>query len=279
MKPRFDIRFCLVLMFALIVGASCSSAGGETGQVSLEPTAEAKVQEQIVQTEAPVPEPVQAGPVRKRSKEFTPPSVIQPEPQPQPRYEEPGPIQSEVAVAPVERRITVPSGTLIPIRMIDSISSEQDLAGQTFRASLDGDVIVRGETVIPRRSTAFVKLVEMKAAGELTGKSEITVQLESVVVNGKRYTVESNPFLRESASQTAQTAKSAGIGAAIGAVAGAIAGGRKGALIGAGVGAGSGVAIEAASKSEHARIESETRVDFRLEAPLTITIDENEPID
>jgi hypothetical protein len=156
--------------------------------------------------------------------------------------------------------------------MVDSISSDQDHVGQTFRASLDGPVVVDGETVIPKYANAFVKVVAIKAAGELTGKPEIKVQLESILIGGKRYTIDSSVFHREGASQTTRTAKSAGIGAAIGAAVGAISGGKKGAIIGAGVGAGSGVAIEAASKSEQARIESETRVDFRLEAPLEVTV-------
>ena len=88
----------------------------------------------------------------------------------------------------------------------------------------------------------------------------------------KRYTIDSNVFLREGASQTKQTAKSAGLGALIGAGIGAVTGGKKGAAIGAGVGAGGGVAVEAASKNEQARIESETRIDFRLEAPLEVIL-------
>ena len=77
----------------------------------------------------------------------------------------------------------------------DSISSDQDNVGQTFRASLDGAVVVDGETVIPKRAEAFVKVVAIKAAGETSGKAEIKVQLESIVVGSKRYTMDSNVVL------------------------------------------------------------------------------------
>jgi hypothetical protein len=156
--------------------------------------------------------------------------------------------------------------------MIDPVTSDEAHAGQTFRASLDGPIVVDGDIVVPSRANAFVKVASVKAAGELSGKPELKVQLESIVVDGERYKIDSNVFMREGASQTAQTAKSAGLGALIGAGIGAITGGKKGAAIGAGVGAGGGVAVEAASKKEQARIESESRIDFRLEAPLEVTL-------
>ena len=184
----------------------------------------------------------------------------------------PEPERPKAPEPPRERHITIPSGTVIPIRMVDSISTESDHVGQTFKASLDAPVIVNGETIIPRRADAFVKVAAAKTSGELTGKPELKVQLDSIVVGDKRYTIDSNMFLREGESQTKQTAKKAGLGALIGAGIGAIAGGGKGAAIGAGVGAGGGVAVEAASKNEQARIESETRIDFRLEAPLEVTV-------
>ena len=53
-------------------------------------------------------------------------------------------------------------------------------------------------------------------------------------------------------------------------------GGVTGAAIGAGVGAGGGVAVEAASKNEQARIDSETRIDFRLEKPLEVVLKDSQ---
>ena len=64
-----------------------------------------------------------------------------------------------------------------------------------------------------------------------------------------------------------------GGGAALGAIIGAIAGGRKGAAIGAGVGAGTGGGVQAASKGQQVKIPSESKIDFTLKAPLTVTID------
>ena len=64
---------------------------------------------------------------------------------------------------------TLPAGTNLVIRMIDGVDSETNRVGQTFRASLDQPVMINGKTVIPRGADAWVKLVDAKESGKLTG--------------------------------------------------------------------------------------------------------------
>ena len=59
---------------------------------------------------------------------------------------------------------------------------------------------------------------------------------------------------------------------AIGAAIGAISGGGKGAVIGGATGAGAGAGVEAVRKGEQVRVDSETRLDFRLENSLDVTL-------
>lgn len=47
--------------------------------------------------------------------------------------------------------------------------------------------------------------------------------------------------------------------------------GGKGAAIGAGVGGGGGAAAEAATKGQQVRVPSETKLDFNLQEPVTLT--------
>ncbi len=309
MRLRFGVGFYSALLGVMLAGTSCSSskAGSETG---VQPQPDKPVQAQaapapVQQESAPV---AVVQPTKREAKAKAPVKVASARPapvnrQPQaapvlqpPQAQQPAPAQrpttnatasvippDQVGIAapeperpkapepPKEHRVTIPAGTLIPVRMVDTVSTE-DHIGQTFKASLDGPVVVNGETVIPRRADAFVKVVEAKQSGQISGKPELKVALDSIVVDGKRYTIDSNVFLREGESQTKQTAKKAGLGALIGAGIGAIAGGGKGAAIGGVVGAGGGVAVEAAGKNEQARIESETRIDFRLEGPLDVTL-------
>src|SRR5262245_1083078 len=74
----------------------------------------------------------------------------------------------------------IPAGTLISVRMIDSISSDYNQPGQTFRASLAEPVRIGNRTLVPRGANATVRLVEAKSAGHLKGRSGLTLQLDRV---------------------------------------------------------------------------------------------------
>jgi outer membrane lipoprotein SlyB len=62
-----------------------------------------------------------------------------------------------------------------------------------------------------------------------------------------------------------------GGGAVLGALIGAIAGHGKGAAIGAAVGAGAGTAVEASTHGQQVKIPPETKLDFTLRNPVTVT--------
>jgi len=173
---------------------------------------------------------------------------------------------------PPPHQVTVPSGTLVSIRMIDSVDSETARVGETFKASLDAPLIVDNETVFPKGSEVYVKLSKVESAGRVSGRSEVQLQLERIFLGRKSYTLDSSTYVNTGASQGGKTARSAGIGAALGAAIGAISGGGKGAAIGAATGAGAGAGVEAIRKGEQVRVDSETRLDFRLEAPLEVTL-------
>ena len=179
--------------------------------------------------------------------------------------------------APVIRKVSLPAGTLVNVRMIDSINSDTDHVNQAFKASLDSPILVNDELVVPKGADVYVKLVEVRSAGNMSGKSELRVQLDRLIVGGDTYKAVSNVYVQEGASQTTKTARNVGITTAIGAAIGAIAGGKKGAAIGAGAGAGGGAAVEAATKGEQVRIESESPLTFRLEAPIEVTLSPESP--
>jgi len=162
---------------------------------------------------------------------------------------------------------TLPAGTNLVIRMIESVDSETNRVGQSFRASLDQAVMVDGETVIPRGADAVVKLVDSKDSGKLTGRAELTLSLQSVSINGRMVDINTQNINKESASQGEKTAKVAGGTAAVGAIIGAIAGGGKGAAIGAGAGAAAGAGSQVITGGQRVRIPSETRLTFVLDNP------------
>ena len=187
----------------------------------------------------------------------------QPAAQPAPAAQ---PTQPAQAAAPA----VIPAQTNLVVRMIDAVDSEKAKEGDTFAASLDQPVAVNGQTVLAQGLNVTVKLVQAQQSGKFTGKTELTVSLWSVNLNGKDLEVNTQNITEASSSRGQQTAKVAGGAAAAGAVIGAIAGGGKGAAIGAGAGAAGGAAVQAATKGQHVKIASETRLTFTLEKPLTI---------
>lgn len=204
-----------------------------------------------------------------------PPPIAVPAPPPDPVN-----VAQEVKAEPDEpptRHVTVPSGTLVSVRMVDSVNSGTDHVGQTFKASLESPITVDNETVFPKGAEAYVKLTKMESAGRLSGRSELQLQLDRIFLGKTSYQLETSTYTNTGASQGAKTAKTAGIGAAIGAVIGGIAGGGKGAVIGGATGAGAGVGIEAIGKGEQVRVDTETRLDFRLESPIDVTVQNLSP--
>lgn len=178
------------------------------------------------------------------------------------------------ASAPAPRppeRITIPAGTRVTVRMIDSIDSARNRAGEEFAASVDNPVVVGSRVVIPQGADAKIRLVEARSAGHMTGSSELQLELISVAVNGTPYNVTSGYYEAHGASRGKRTAETVGGGAGLGALIGAIAGRGKGAAIGAAAGAGAGTAVEAATRGQQVRVASETRLDFTLKTPVTVT--------
>ena len=233
----------------------------------------------------PEEEPVAAAPVRRRAPPPAPAAAPAPQPVAQP-VAQPKPVEA-TPVAPTPTRnppvrraprpprlvsVQVPPGTIIPVRMIDSIDSTRHRAGEVFAASVDTALAVDGRIIAPRGTDATVRLIEARTSGRFKGRSELRIELVALHIEGREYQVETTDYLHQGGSRGKNTAKKVGAGAAIGSIIGAIAGGGKGAAIGGAIGAGGGTAAQAATKGEQVELASETRIDFVLRVPFTATI-------
>ena len=168
-------------------------------------------------------------------------------------------------------RAMIASGTVLTIRMVDSVDSERDYVGQTFKASLDEPVLDSGgRTLVPRGADVVVKLVDDVQSGKIEGRTVLTLDIVSLRVNGRDVDVDTTAIKEQSGSRTARSGKVIGGTAALGAIIGAIAGGGKGAAIGAGAGAGAGTVAQVATKGQRVRIPSETRLTFTLQQPVRL---------
>jgi len=171
---------------------------------------------------------------------------------------------------PAPAKVTLPSGTSVPVRLVDTVDSATAQTGDTFHATLDSPIAVDGEVAIPAHYDVEGHVVAAQASGKFAGKALLDLQLDRIKVGDKWYNVETDHFKQETGSRGKNTATKVGVGAAAGAILGGIFGGGKGAAIGSVAGAGAGGGVQAASKKPDIKLASERILTFTLQQPVTI---------
>ena len=141
------------------------------------------------------------------------------------------------AAAQSRNRVTVPAGTRILIRTIDSLDSTKQKTGYRFTASLETNLQAEDMVVAPRGSTVYGRLAEASSAGRMSGSSQLTLELTDIVINGTAYPLLTSTFEVKGKGEGKKTAGKVFGGAGLGAIIGGIAGGGSGAAIGALAGA------------------------------------------
>jgi hypothetical protein len=185
----------------------------------------------------------------------------------------PMPIAPPPPPAPEPKTFIVPVGTTFRVRLIDRIDANKNQTGDTFRASLDENLIVDGTVIANRGSSVVGRLVEDKQASRGTGTASVTLTVEHLSTIGGDQAVSSDVLKKDAQTQKAKDAAKVGGMAALGAVIGALAGHGAGAAIGAGAGAAAGGIDVLATKGKDLKLGPETLLIFRLNAPLTFTAD------
>lgn len=179
---------------------------------------------------------------------------------------------SSAAVPQGKKRVTVPAGTRVLVRMIDSVDSSKQKTGYRFTASLEANLQADDIVVAPRGTTVYGQLVNASSAGRMSGSSDLSLELTDIMINGSRYPMLTSTYEIKGKGEGGNTAKKVVGGAGLGALIGGLAGGGKGAGIGALAGAGAGTAVAASKKGQQLQIPSETLLEFRLEQPVSLPI-------
>ncbi len=85
--------------------------------------------------------------------------------------------------------VTLPTNTMISVRIANEINSSRNHTGDLFTGIVDPSVMVHDRVVIPRGTEAHVRMAENKKGGHLHGKAKVSLELVSLVVNGRRLVV------------------------------------------------------------------------------------------
>jgi hypothetical protein len=171
-----------------------------------------------------------------------------------------------------KKRITVPAGTRILIRTVDSIDTTKQKTGYRFTATLETNLQAEDTVIAPRGTTVYGRLANAASSGRMKGSSELALELTDIDINGTAYPLLTSTYEIKGKGEGGNTAKKVIGGAGLGALIGGLAGGGKGAGIGALVGVGAGTAVAASKKGEQLQIPSESLLEFRLEQPVALPV-------
>jgi hypothetical protein len=188
--------------------------------------------------------------------------VEPPPPPPAPRPPEPPP-------APKFREVTVPAGTEISVKILNTLASNTSKVEDRVKGSVAKSVVVSEATAIPAGSELSGTVIEANESGRVKGKASIAIRFDRITVRGESIGVQTARVAREAAQNKKDDVKKGGIGAGLGAAVGGIVGGGKGAAIGA-VAGGAGTVM--ATKGDEVQIAPGTIVTVLLQEPLTLSV-------
>jgi len=213
--------------------------------------------------------------------EPAPPAAEMPPPVPAapalPAPEEHVPVQnvSLPTPAPESRAphtVTLMAGTMLPVRVGETLSSARNQPGDTFLATLTQPLVIDGWVIAERGARVEGRVVDTTQAGRVKGVAHLGISIVRLATaDGQNIRIRTEPYVKDGPTSTATDAGKIGAGAAIGAIIGAIAGGGKGAGIGAAAGGAAGAGDVLLTRGKPAEIPVETRVNLKVLESLTIT--------
>ena len=214
----------------------------------------------------PQPDPNAAAPQQQQQ---PPPAPADSDPQADnPPAAAPLPQQTAPYNGPTQA-VTIPSGTAVVIRMIDSVDSQTNHVSDPFHASLDAPLVVGSTVVAQKGADVYGMLANAKDSGHISGAPQLTLELTGIRINGNVVPIDSTTYDVVGKSRGSQSAERIGGGAIAGAVLGGIIAGPKGAAVGATLGAGGGTAVQLSTHGDRIRVPSETRLEFTTENDVT----------
>jgi hypothetical protein len=166
--------------------------------------------------------------------------------------------------------VTIPSGTLLQIRVSEPLDIAKLQDGSVFQATAAGDVFEGNVLAIPRGAVLQGTVVKVKKPGALGGSGELELQISSVSLSGRSYPLVSDIWSNKGPNKAGYTAGNTVGGAAVGALIGGSLGRGPGAAVGAVVGGGAGLAASAGTNGPRLYLPVETLLNFHLTTPVTV---------
>jgi len=153
---------------------------------------------------------------------------------------------------------------------MDRVSSDDSAPGDGFKGTLAESVQVDGKTVLEKGTVLQGRVVDASKSGRVKGRASLSLKLTGIVRGSQTVPIQTVTYVAVAKSEKKKDAAVIAGGTGVGAAIGAIAGGGKGAAIGAAVGGGAGTGEVLATKGKDVDYPPETRVTFKLAAPVVL---------
>jgi hypothetical protein len=183
------------------------------------------------------------------------------------------PAQAVAGGAPVIRPadVNIPAGSMLAIRINQSISVKRTPAGAAF----DGEVVeawedANGRVILPKGTPVGGVVDESHRRGHFKGASVLELRLTSLTLNGTQYPLETHDLTRTKKGKGKRSTALIGGGTGLGMLIGGVASGGTGLLIGGLAGGGAGTAAAGLTGNRDLDIPAESIVRFRLADDLTL---------
>jgi hypothetical protein len=170
------------------------------------------------------------------------------------------------------REVTIPAGTILPLRLTSSVASDRSGIEDPVHAQLRRTITVRGFGALPAGSAVSGYVTEAKESAKVKGRARVGFRFNTVTARGESYRVSTSSVVRQAPGTKKKDAAKIAIPAAAGAIIGGIADGKKGAAIGTAVGGGAGTGVVLATRGQEVRLGRGAIVSVRLLKPLTVRV-------
>lgn len=169
---------------------------------------------------------------------------------------------------------TVPTGTVLQLELVDSVSSLGSTAGDSVQARVVEDVRVDGQVVIPANSQVSGHVVNARGLKKIGGRALLSLEFTTVDTSSGETPIRAS-WSAQGKSETKKDVAIIGGSTAGGAILGRVLDKNdeaRGTLVGGIIGGAAGTAIAAGTKGQEIQLPSGTQIRVHLQTPVTVEV-------
>lgn len=172
------------------------------------------------------------------------------------------------------REVTIPAGTVLPLELKTSVSSDKSNVEDAVRATLTRAITVGRVRALAAGTSVSGYVSDVNRSAKVKGRARIAFRFTRIDPPGPddSTAIRTGTIAREAPGTKKKDAAKISGGAVGGAIIGGILGGGDGAAKGAVIGGAGGTGVVLATRGKEVRLPAGTPISVRLSAPLTLRV-------